>query len=49
MGRFAGSGRQQAVVNSHSSSVYPREVEKSGILGLVPSILRKTTDQELYS
>ena len=49
MGRFVGSCCQQVVVNSHSSLVYPREVAKSGLLGLVPLIIRRTTDQELHS
>ena len=49
VGRCVGSCCQQVVVNFHSSSVYPREVAKSGFLGLVPLIICRTTDQELYS
>ena len=49
MGRLVGSCRQQVFVSSHSSSVYPREVAKSGFLGLVPLIICRITDQDLYS
>lgn len=47
--RFAGSAGQHSVVNSHSSSVYPREARKSGFRGLSPSRIGTTTDTPLYS
>jgi len=44
VGRSAGSFRcQQAVVNSHSSSVYPREMPKFGFWGRVTLIICMTT------
>jgi len=49
VGRFVGSCRQQVVVNSHISSVYPREVVKSGFLGIVPLIICRITAQDLCS
>ena len=49
VGRFVGSCCQQAVVNSHSLSVYSREVVKVDFLGLAPLIICKTTDRELHT